>query len=537
MSFECPGCKENSLDITFVVELPPDSTDDEVDLQIVECSRCGFQGAAVYHESRHGSLESDSWHHDGYRLGKESLEALIKAMKQCPSPSNRRCRCSFHQSMEEAYMENRFYVHKVEGIVIEGYFDIALNTPAGAPECSPMEMSPAYTSAPLGKPTLPANEQIHPGLEYHFLMMRILTVFALVGMSIITGTTLWTVLEARQMYPPWSYVMTALITLAAVATFFFWRACRLWYSSQKNILHQASSLVSGTTSTPVLLTSIVRKRGIQWLIALAKVQPFDSKPGKGSTWLALSSLNMTVPDGEEAAQIYLYEDPNDEGGGRPLAVVQTKNGMLIGTPLTFTRLITVIRNKVKMITLGVGFLAFLTVLLVLGIYCRHAGLAQRDLVLSLAALQWPQTLGEIVSSSMRETLIYYGDQHVSDTGYLVEVKYRYRVADREFVGERLCFGYRADTDRVRAHDLLWRYPAGARVSVYYNPQKPGLAVLEVGQITELEEILTRARKVMPVLLLTLPALVGVALMVARLVMIVRLKRGILAAICPGCDDF
>jgi len=99
MPFLCPICSEKSLRITSKIELPPDSRSDEIALQIVECSRCGFAGIAIYEESRRGALDSDSFDHTGYRVSVADLEALRKTIKQCPKPKNRRCKCSAHRRL------------------------------------------------------------------------------------------------------------------------------------------------------------------------------------------------------------------------------------------------------------------------------------------------------------------------------------------------------------------------------------------------------------------------------------------------------
>jgi hypothetical protein len=124
MAFVCPDCTERSLEIALTIELPSDGTHNETCLQLVECEQCGFQGIAVYGESRRGALDSECWSHDGYRLGKESLESFMETMKQCPSPSNCRCECGFHRALSSARTRDTFDIHKVDGMVIDGYFDM-----------------------------------------------------------------------------------------------------------------------------------------------------------------------------------------------------------------------------------------------------------------------------------------------------------------------------------------------------------------------------------------------------------------------------
>jgi C4-type Zn-finger protein len=47
MPLVCPECSSASLNVTARLELPPDSRSDEITVQIVQCSQCGFSAAAV----------------------------------------------------------------------------------------------------------------------------------------------------------------------------------------------------------------------------------------------------------------------------------------------------------------------------------------------------------------------------------------------------------------------------------------------------------------------------------------------------------
>ena len=80
MAFQCPSCGGPKLEITFSLELPPSGDDDEITLQTLKCAACDFRGVAVYRESRHGSLDSESWQHDGYPIGDAELEGLYEAL-------------------------------------------------------------------------------------------------------------------------------------------------------------------------------------------------------------------------------------------------------------------------------------------------------------------------------------------------------------------------------------------------------------------------------------------------------------------------
>ena len=97
MSFQCPSCSRPQLNITAVLELPADSRSDEIALQIVECAHCGFEGIAVYEESRRGALDSDSFDHAGYEVAADDLARLRDDIAHCPDPRNPRCACPAHR--------------------------------------------------------------------------------------------------------------------------------------------------------------------------------------------------------------------------------------------------------------------------------------------------------------------------------------------------------------------------------------------------------------------------------------------------------
>ena len=99
MSFYCPDCQRPTLEIGLRMELPSDSRSDEIAVQIVTCSACGFAGVGVYEESRRGALDSESWDHTVYRMPPAALEQLRQALRRCPDPANPRCPCESHQRL------------------------------------------------------------------------------------------------------------------------------------------------------------------------------------------------------------------------------------------------------------------------------------------------------------------------------------------------------------------------------------------------------------------------------------------------------
>lgn len=101
MPFECPGCKTGSLEITRSLEVPPGPDDDEMSVQLLHCSGCGFDGLAVYREDRRGGLDSESWTHDGYQINDSALQLLRKAIESCPARASRSCPCAGHARLKQ----------------------------------------------------------------------------------------------------------------------------------------------------------------------------------------------------------------------------------------------------------------------------------------------------------------------------------------------------------------------------------------------------------------------------------------------------
>jgi hypothetical protein len=121
--FLCPECSSHgSLRISLKIELPPDSRSDEICLQIVKCSDCGFEGIAVYEESRRGRLDEESVQHTGYRATKGDLQSLRKAIRGCPEPGNWRCGCQAHQKLAGTDASGRW--NALHDVKIQGSFAI-----------------------------------------------------------------------------------------------------------------------------------------------------------------------------------------------------------------------------------------------------------------------------------------------------------------------------------------------------------------------------------------------------------------------------
>jgi hypothetical protein len=123
MTLICPDCKAHTLHINHALELPPDGYHDEIRLQLVGCVHCGLKALALYTESRRGSLDSDAWHHEGYRVSEADFRAVAAASQRCPRPSDKQCPCPTHQSLGQI---SRYPWDglRQSGLIVQGVFAI-----------------------------------------------------------------------------------------------------------------------------------------------------------------------------------------------------------------------------------------------------------------------------------------------------------------------------------------------------------------------------------------------------------------------------
>jgi hypothetical protein len=93
-----------------------------------------------------------------------------------------------------------------------------------------------------------------------------------------------------------------------------------------------------------------------------------------------------------------------------------------------------------------------------------------------ASRSWPSVPGRVTAATMRTSTSYDHDTSPS-TSYQPVVEYDYTVMGAAYHASRVAFG--ADSfGKGQAEAILARYPVDTHVTVYYNPEKPGEAVLE-----------------------------------------------------------
>lgn len=84
---------------------------------------------------------------------------------------------------------------------------------------------------------------------------------------------------------------------------------------------------------------------------------------------------------------------------------------------------------------------------------------------------WLTATGQILAS----TINYRRDSHGSRTAYPL-VMYVYQVDGKQYQSQRIYFGGEIGGSAMTG--VIKKYPVGAEVPVYYNPQNPADAVLE-----------------------------------------------------------
>lgn len=117
---------------------------------------------------------------------------------------------------------------------------------------------------------------------------------------------------------------------------------------------------------------------------------------------------------------------------------------------------------------------------------------------ALTSSSWQEVQGTVVDTA--------GVVERSRYRYYLDLTYAYRVADRTYTGQRLCFlhqffGCPIDLLRTTAQD----YPRGASITVYYAPAWPEFAVIYRASET----------RALPTFVIALPiVLLGAAILIA-----------------------
>ena len=112
-----------------------------------------------------------------------------------------------------------------------------------------------------------------------------------------------------------------------------------------------------------------------------------------------------------------------------------------------------------------------------GVYLLWTGTAQ--IVNSIRSRTWPSAPGEVLSSRVEVSPSYQQSSSTSRNRahYTAKVRYAYMVNGRRFTNDVITWRDQS-TGGSEAEQLVGRYPAGRKVSVFYDPDNPTTAVLE-----------------------------------------------------------
>ena len=107
--------------------------------------------------------------------------------------------------------------------------------------------------------------------------------------------------------------------------------------------------------------------------------------------------------------------------------------------------------------------------------------------------EWNSTQGKVIQSNLQSVLVPRGGRKSLNgdgsvrltTAYIPEILYEYRANAEVFQSKQIFLGQLFPTDIVTASGFVERYPAGKKVTVYFNPEKPDYSILERNMHKEL----------------------------------------------------
>lgn len=109
-----------------------------------------------------------------------------------------------------------------------------------------------------------------------------------------------------------------------------------------------------------------------------------------------------------------------------------------------------------------------------GIYLIYLSIKNRQQ--AAQSQSWPSTAGQVVDARVVEGASGHDDM---SENYVLRVEYEYTVAGTTYRSHQAAFGPRQSHRHYhQAQAQAGRYPVGAPVTVFYNPDNPQDAVLE-----------------------------------------------------------
>ncbi len=189
------------------------------------------------------------------------------------------------------------------------------------------------------------------------------------------------------------------------------------------------------------------------------------------------------------ARVDVHVDPNDPKNALLEPNNQGNLAALIAFAIAFGLIAAVlvahsIAGHVLYTSKGVPLFVFpLPILALLGAVFGVVAFV-RGRQLASASARWPTAAGTITMSDVIEEAIEEKDNDDKSRirriyRYQVDLRYAYQVGKRDFVGTAANWGATAIYGlRELAEKVAGQYPQGQPVTVYYDPEQPGNAVLE-----------------------------------------------------------
>ena len=119
-------------------------------------------------------------------------------------------------------------------------------------------------------------------------------------------------------------------------------------------------------------------------------------------------------------------------------------------------------------------LIFLWVFIVIGLCMIWRGI--QTIKTAIETKKWLYTLGEIVRSDVSES-----DDDDGKKFYTPVVEYTYSVNGCQYKGNTILIGANlSDYRRAKPQKVASKYVTNQKISVYYNPNKPQISVIETG---------------------------------------------------------
>ena len=125
-------------------------------------------------------------------------------------------------------------------------------------------------------------------------------------------------------------------------------------------------------------------------------------------------------------------------------------------------------------TKRLGIVAALILMIGIGLAVKGGFEAKR----AVDSRGWPSTTGTVIHTDVHE--VQHHNEEYRGSSFYPKVLYRYTVYGESYTADRLTFGGDPGSNRVSAKKIVDKYPVGMTLTVYYDPNDPSVAVLNIG---------------------------------------------------------